>query len=128
MKHAPKIVIEFIPHNKQRYETVGDWYYKKGVLHIKVSMMSDWRYEVLVAIHELAEVMLCRQRGIETAVVDRFDMEFERKRKPGNEDEPGDDPRAPYRKEHFFATNIERQLALELGVDWKTYDKEVVSL
>jgi hypothetical protein len=128
MKHAPKILIEFIPHNSQRYETVGDWYYKKGILHIKVSMMSDWRYEVLVAIHELAEVLLCRHRGITAAAVDQFDKDFEAKRQPGNVDEPGDDAKAPYRKEHFFATNIERLLAAELGVDWATYDKEVVNL
>lgn len=128
MKHAPKIVIEFIPHNKQRYETVGDWYYRNRELHIRVSMMSDWRYEILVAIHELAEVMLCKHRGIPAAAVDAFDMAFEKARKPGNEDEPGDDPKAPYRKEHFFATNIERALALELGVDWATYDAEINAL
>jgi hypothetical protein len=41
--------------------------------------------------------------------------------------EPGDDPRAPYHKQHVFAENIERLLAAELGVDWSAYDKEVSS-
>jgi hypothetical protein len=42
-------------------------------------------------------------------------------------EKPGDDPRAPYHKQHVFAENIERLLAAELGVDWSAYDKEVSS-
>ena len=123
-----KIIIETIPHKKQRYPTVGDWYFKKGVLHIRVSKMSSWKNEMLVAVHELVEVLLCKDRGITTAQVDAFDKAFEKKRKPGNEDEPGDDPKAPYRKEHFFATNIERLMAAELRVDWAKYDQEIMDL
>ena len=123
-----KIVIETIPHKNHRYPTVGDWYWKKGVLHIKVSKMSNWKYEVLVAVHELVEVMLCKDRGITTAEVDAFDIAFEKARKPGNEDEPGDSPKAPYRKEHFFATNLEALFSAELKVDWAKYEKEINSL
>jgi hypothetical protein len=43
-------------------------------------------------------------------------------------DEPGDDPRAPYYKEHFFATNIERMIAHEMGIDWNEYSQKVESL
>lgn len=123
-----RIIIETIPHKRQRYETCGDWYFRKGVLHIKVSKMSDWRREMLVAVHELVEVLLCKDRGITTAEVDAFDKAFEKARAPGNEDEPGDDPKALYRKEHFFATNIERLLSAELRVDWAKYDKEINGL
>lgn len=123
-----KIVIETIPHKKQRYPTVGDWYTRKGVLHIRVSQMSDWRYELLVALHELVEVSLCKHRGITEAETDAFDIAFEKARKPGNEDEPGDDPKAPYRKEHFFATSVERLMAAELNVDWNKYDREIYDL
>ena len=123
-----RIIIETIPHKRQRYETCGDWYFRKGVLHIKVSKMSDWRREMLVAVHELVEVLLCKDRGITTAEVDAFDKAFEKARAPGNEDEPGDDPKAPYRKEHFFATNIERLLSAELRVDWAKSDKEINGL
>ena len=35
---------------------------------------------------------------------------------------------APYRKEHFFATNLERLLAAELKVDWFEYDRYVDAL
>lgn len=123
-----KIVIETIPHKKQRYETVGDWYWKKGVLHIKVSRMSDWRREFLVAFHELAEVMLCKNRGVSQKSVDEFDIAFEKQRRPGNTDEPGDEPNAPYRPEHCFATGVERLMAAELNICWKDYDREVNSL
>ena len=40
-------------------------------------------------------------------MVTRFDMQFERDRKEGNTDEPGDAPDAPYKPEHHFATIIE---------------------
>lgn len=98
------------------------------LIRIRVSELSDWRCEALVAVHELVELLLCRQRGITPEEVDAFDKEFEAKRQPGNEDEPGDDPAAPYRKEHFFATNIEALLSSELGVDFQDYGKEIVKL
>ncbi len=128
MKHYPKTEIRVIPHSEQRYPTVGDYYDKKKTLHVRVSRMSDWRYELLVSIHEQIEVALCKHRGITTAEVDAFDKAFEKNRKPGNEDEPGDDPKAPYRREHFFATNIEALLSAELGVDWAKYEKEINAL
>jgi len=127
-----KIVIETIPHNEQRYETVGDWFRDaEGVLHIKVSEMSNPHHEFLVAMHELAEVWLCEQRDITDQEVTRFDEMFEMERAHGEhseDSEAGDDPRAPYRDEHFFATNIERMLAYELGVDWEEYNAEIMAL
>lgn len=42
--------------------------------------------------------------------------------------EPGDDARAPYQREQFFATNLERLLAAELGVEWFAYDRLVEGL
>lgn len=125
-----KIAIETIPHGAQRYPTVGDyWEDADGVLQIRVSEMEDWRYVILVAVHELAEMMLTRWRGIPEEAIGEFDMEFERKRELGlAAGEPGDDPAAPYRREHFFATSVERLLAAELGVDWKEYEAHVDGL
>ena len=124
-----KIVIETIPHKEQRYDTCGDWYRdKEGTLRIKVSQEIGDKAAALVAVHELVEVLLCEDRGITQIAVDKFDVEFEDERKPGNTDEPGDDPKAPYRKEHFFATNIERLLGAELGVDWAMYDAAINDL
>jgi hypothetical protein len=90
--------------------------------------MGNDDYAFLVAIHELVEVWLCNKRGITDEAVSAFDIEYEKNRPEGDESEPGNHPDAPYRKEHFFATNIERMIALELGLDWEKYSKAVMSL
>lgn len=124
-----KIIIETIPHETQRYTTVGDWFYdENGTLHIKVSSLSDWRREVLVAIHELVEVVLCKHHGVSTELVDEFDIQFEKARVEGDESEPGDDPKAPYVNKHCFATGVERLLAQVLDVKWKEYEAELIAL
>jgi hypothetical protein len=113
---------------KQRYRTVGDWQIDKaGKLHITVSKMGDQRYEFLVGMHEVIEAYLALHSGVSPEAVDKFDRAYEAKRKPGDDSEPGDDPRAPYHEQHVFAEKIERLLAAELGVDWPAYDKEVSS-
>lgn len=124
-----KIQIETIPHDAQRYPTIGDYWQKDGIVHIRVSEMHDWRYVILVAVHELIESMITRYRGISEEAIGAFDMEFEHKREQGLvRGEPGDAPDAPYRREHFFATNVERLLAAELGVDWAIYETYADSL
>lgn len=122
--------IETIPHESQRYPTVGDyWSDENGVEQIRVSEMMDWRYEVLVAVHEIVEMALTRQRGIAEQAITEFDIRFEQdKEKALVSGEAGDNVNAPYRKEHFFATNLERLFAAELGVDWFEYDRYVDAL
>jgi hypothetical protein len=124
------ITLKSIPHSSQRYSTVGDWLVDDvtGDITILVSDMGNEDYNLLVALHELIEVKLCQKRGITQQAVDDFDKAFEAKRKEGNEDEPGDDESAPYRREHFCATNIERIMSAELGVVWDQYDKAVNAL
>ena len=90
--------------------------------------MKAKNYEFLVAIHEAIEAMLCKRRHIDERLITQFDINFEKHREADNYDEPGDSEHAPYRKEHFFATNIERQIALELGIDWLKYNKKINSL
>ena len=124
-----KIQLKTIPHSEQRYPTVGDWVVRPdGSIVVYVSDMGNEDYAFLVAIHEAIEVWLCRKRGISQESVDAFDIEFEKTRAEGDESEPGDHPDAPYRKEHFVATNIERIIAAELGVDWETYDQTLMNL
>jgi hypothetical protein len=124
-----KIHVETIPHNEQRYPTVGDYWAEGDVLQIRITEMRDWRYVMLVSVHELVESMLTRYRGISEETIGSFDMAFEEKREHGLvRGEPGDAPDAPYRREHFFATNLERLLAAELGVDWLVYETYVDSL
>jgi DNA polymerase elongation subunit (family B) len=56
-----------------------------------------------------------------------FDKAYEARRKRDDDSEPGDDPKAPYYRQHQIATAVERLLAVELGVDWGAYDREVSS-
>ena len=123
------IGIRTIPHTSQRYDTCGDWYTDgQHFTHILVSEMHNWKYELLVALHELVEQSLCRDRHITEEAVTAFDQDFEAQRLEGDDSEPGDAPLAPYRREHNFATNIERQLAHELGIDWVAYEKAIGEL
>lgn len=118
-----KIVIETIPHQDHRYTTVGDWFYDPdGTLRIKVSELTDWRREALIAVHELVEVLLCQDKGIGAKEVDEFDMNFK------GDSEPGDCPEAPYVRQHCIATGIERMLAAELNVAWEPYERELEDL
>jgi len=125
-----KFVVSEVPHRKQRYETVGDWIPGKPVA-VRVSRMKDERYVFLVALHELIEYELCRMKGITDERVVEFDKKFERERSMGLREkweEPGDDARAPYRREHQFATMIERMVAQKLAVRWPDYEKTVTAL
>jgi len=121
------IDLKTIPSSEHRYPTCGDYWEEGDAWHFRVSDMGDWRYELLVGIHELVEAALCKHRGVDEEWITEFDKGFEQNRDLGDESEPGDDPNAPYRSEHRFAENIERQLALALDVDWPTYDEVVLN-
>lgn len=110
--------IQTIPHAAQRYPTVGDWYFKhQNILKINVSEFEQRDYEFLIMVHELIEAYLCLVRGVSEEEVDKFDKTFK------GLGEAGNDPAAPYHKEHLFATSIEKLLAAELEMDWEEYDK-----
>jgi hypothetical protein len=117
-----KIIVETIPHDKQRYDTAGDWFWTGNDLNIRVSYMDDWRHVAAVAVHELVEVLLCRNKGIGQAQVDVFDTTYK------GDGEPGDDPQAPYRDEHCYATAVERMLIAAFGISWDEYDRKVNEL
>lgn len=127
-----RVVIESIRHRDQRYPTVGDWFWDKGTLHIRVSEeVGGWREQALIALHEAVECLICKHKGIAQEVVDVFDKKFEEERELGlheMHEEPGDDAKAPYYKQHQIATGFERILAAELGVDWNTYANKIESL
>lgn len=109
------IHIQFIKADQQRYETVGDWFYDDtGVLQIRST--GDTEHEAfLIALHEMVEAYLCKAKNISQKSVDDFDHLFATE--PHQDTyEPGDDARAPYRKEHRFAMLIEHLTARELGL------------
>ena len=115
-----RIIIESIPISEMRPEagpTVGDWFEDpEGNIRIKVADTGVETDYFLVAIHELAEWMLCRVQGVPEKAVDEFDCAFT------GEGEPGDEPNAPYRDQHCLATAIERSMCAMLGLSWKEYD------
>lgn len=118
-----RIVIETIPHDRHRYETVGDWWWETdGSLQIRVSEMGDEQVEALIAVHELVEVLLCKAHGVSEAEVDAFDKAHV------GDGEPGDEYLAPYRDEHCFATAVERMLCAAMGMSWAEYDAKVGAL
>jgi hypothetical protein len=125
------ITIDVINHKDHRYETVGDYFDVNGETVIRVSNMHNWKYELLVAIHELIECKLTQARHISEKKITKFDLKFEKERKEGKhpqDAEPGFDKKAPYKREHTFATKIEKLVAKELGVNWNEYDKKVMDL
>jgi hypothetical protein len=114
------IVLKVIPHAAQRYDTVGDWRWQGDTLQIRVSREVGAKnpdFITLVFVHEAIEAILCRHDGITTSQVDAFDMAFK------GDAQPGDDPAAPYHRQHQAAERIERQLATALGVKWSDYEK-----
>lgn len=123
-------VIKTIPHKSQRYETSGDYWREKHRVHIRVSDLQDKDMEFILMCHELIEHYLAEKNKIKISDIDSFDKKFEAERARGlhGNDEPGDDPKAPYYEYHQLATGIERMLAAILKVDWQEYDGKVVNL
>ena|SRR5712692_6595178 len=114
-----RIAIEFIENVDQRYDTCGDYWEEPQTLEMRITKYRNEKYAHLILIHELVEMLLARQRGIKFSVIDEFDLMYL------DEGEPGNDPSAPYHKEHIFATHIEKLCAQEMGVDWTEYEKTV---
>lgn len=112
-----RIVIETIPEAEMRVPGLGDWYYEDETLHIRAVDTGRSNEDFLVAFHELAEAWLCRDKGVRVQTVDDFDLAFEADKTRAEDDEPGDDPAAPYRVQHRQATMLEHLLALFLGLD-----------
>jgi len=133
------IDFQVIPHRRQRYDTVGDYYRQRRFTDswcFRVSKLGDRRYEVLVFLHEIIEFMLCRMAGVKLKEIDRFDTKYEASRESfstadcgcAHYEEPGDDPHAPYYLPHQTATKCERLIATAMGVNWKNYNEAVNSL
>lgn len=135
MPMKPLVLITSIPHQDQRYDTVGDYYEMEGLggkfLSISVSQLEDRREVMLIAIHELIEWALCQAKGISNEEIDDFDLNHlkchattkDSSNRTFAAEEPGDCTAAPYYRQHQIATGIERLLAAELGVDWEEYSK-----
>jgi hypothetical protein len=111
--------IFFIVPKNMRYRTVGDWFLNvpRDYLVIQVTDTGNWKYNVLVAVHELIEAILCLHDGVTEKQVNKFDLEHQ------DDDDPGTHPKAPYHKQHLIAMGIEMTLAALLGVKWRVYEE-----
>lgn len=117
-----EITVKTLPHNEQRYDTVGDYWIEKGIMLIRVSDMKNEDYAFLVSLHEQIEAYLTFKRGIKEPDIMAFDIEH------SDCDDPGSLPDAPYYKEHLFATAIEMLVAEQLNVNWQEYDKAILEV
>ena len=124
-----KITIEIIPHDQQRYDTVGDWIFVGDELIIKVSEFKEKEkalnesYTLLIGIHELIEAVLCRSSFITQEMVDYWDMSH-----LDFDGEPGEIVGCPYYRQHLIATIIEHMIADELGINWEDYEEAIENL
>ena len=122
-----KINVELLPYSSMRYPTAGDyWKDKSGTWQFRIANFHNPHYECLVLVHELIECFLCDFAGIREEDITAFDVRFEQEREMGlhgPDDEPGHDPKSPYRKYHVFAEKVERMVAKVLRVRWGFYSK-----
>lgn len=122
-----------LPYKNMRYATVGDYHFTTdhNLIEFDIACLKDERMELLVLIHELVEELLTREAGIPEPLIREFDELFELDREAGMykfDEEPGDDLKAPYRKQHQIATKIERYAAKLLDVDWREYTNKINNL
>lgn len=125
-----RIRIEFIDHNRQAYETAGNWTFlpddqDPDMLIIHVSSMGDLDMQISCAIHELIEARRCLKDGVSQDDVTRFDEKCLMENREG---EPGDAEDSPYRRQHEIATDVERVVADALDLNWMEYSAKVDSL
>lgn len=121
------IIVKTVPNEEIKLRkgfTGADWWWEGETLQVRVAAeLEDWRERAALIVHEVAEAIMCKHNGVTVAQVDEFDAKF----KDGNEIDinAGDEPDAPYRLEHTYATAIERVLTGVLGVDWRGYDERL---
>jgi hypothetical protein len=133
-----KITIEVIPHRDQRYNTVGDWQFVRDEegqareLNIKVSQIGEVDANMLIAIHEFVEAILCELGGVKEKDIDQFDINWVPRKAWWNSDtmisEPGEDDRAPYYSQHQTAVGIERIVGTRLWTNWERYEAQADKL
>lgn len=124
MKHLPTIISHTVPHSSQQYDTVGNYWDFNNVWHVRISKCNDWRYEALVLIHELVEMILTQNNGVNWKEIDDFDT-----RGVGQfSNDPGAIPEAPYHKEHMLAQQVEQLMAYWMGINWDEYNNTLDTL
>lgn len=128
-RNTMKIVIHSVPQENIRSNQSGDWWvHGNAQCTVHVLDTLSLHSQLAVAIHELIEGFLCREHLVTDEMVCRFDDQYEAEREQGkhkDEDEPGDDPAAPYRQEHMAATHVERAVCHALGLSWADHEQAI---
>lgn len=105
-------------HKEMRnYPEVCDWYDAgRKIITVAEELGSDTG--LAVAIHEMVEQYLCERDGIKEEDVSRYDRE-------SKENEPGDNKKAPYHKQHSMALGVEYKIVKALGMSWEKHCKNI---
>ena len=115
-----KIRVNIVEPETQRYETSGDYFYnRKGYLIFRISKQKTRFLEKMQLIHELIEQTLCEYSAILHERIDEFDMNYDMKN--STYQEPGDDPNAPYHKQHVLAKDVEKMICKQLNLNFDEY-------
>ena len=114
-----KIVFTFPKYREMRYKSLGDWFFRGGVLFIASVREQGLESAIAVAIHELVETILCNEAGVTQEQVDKFDMTHLFL------DDPGLSPDAPYHRQHVAALKVERAFCNAVGLSWKQHEKNM---
>jgi hypothetical protein len=132
------IDVEVIPHSAQRYPTCGDWQWEtvseydpqtgeykdlgSEKLMVNISDTGNNWSNLLVAIHEIVEAVLCKWANISEKEVDDWDMSHL------DSDDPGSLEGCPYYLQHTIATSIEVILCCALFMSWSEHCRRIESL
>jgi hypothetical protein len=113
-----RIEIKAIEPGAIRYSTCGDWQWlPDGSLVVSVPDYGGQNDSAfLVALHEMVEAWLCRRDNISEKDVSIWDM------CNPDLDEPGDDPNAPYFRQHKVAMDIEKKVCNAMHKDWREHE------
>jgi hypothetical protein len=127
-----QIEVQVVPLKEQRYDTLGDYFFKKGVLHFKITDTGNPFYNKLILIHELIEQTLTEAKGIKEQTILRHDLEFEKLIKDGKvgpDEEPGEHKNSPYRQEHLLAEIVEKLMLNHLNREtFKEYNNKLYKI
>lgn len=128
-----KIKVEIVPLKKQRYETLGDYFYDENkTLTFKITDTGNPLFNKLVLIHELIEQTLTEAKGIKESTILKHDLEFEKLVNDGLVDidaEPGEHKNSPYRREHLLAELVERLMLNHLNqFTFKEYNDKILKV
>ena len=116
-----------VPVELHRYPSIDDYFDPvEGEKYIEftttIGDMGNTDYEFLVFMHAITEQYLCWKHGVKDKDITEFDI---KKDKEDPDAEPGNDPKAPYHKEHMVGNDIEALLSVALGVDFPKYEAAI---